>query len=59
MLYLPNELVNLIYIQSIWLLVGDKKRLFKDIHQDIKGNYIWLTALHTFRNPILGWSGYK
>ena len=40
MLYLPNELVNLIYIQSIWLLVGDKKRLFKDIHQDIKDNYI-------------------
>jgi hypothetical protein len=59
MLYLPNELVNLIYIQSIWLLVGDKKRLFKDIHQDIKGNYIWMVALHTFRNPILGWSGYK
>ena len=59
MLYLPNELVNLIYIQSIWLLVGDKKRLFKDIHQDIKDNYIWLAALRTFRNPILGWSGYK
>ena len=38
-LYLPNELYELIYKQSIWLLIGDKKRLFKDIHQSIKDKY--------------------
>ena len=38
-LYLPNEVVELIYKQSIWLLIGDKKRLFKDIHQSIKNKY--------------------
>ena len=38
-LYLPNEVVELIYKQSIWLLIGDKKRLFKYIHQSIKDKY--------------------
>jgi hypothetical protein len=36
--YLPNELVDFIYKQSQWLLVGDKKRKFKDIHSAIKVN---------------------
>ena len=35
-LYIPNELVHLIYKQSIWLLIGDKKLRFKDVHHDVK-----------------------
>ena len=34
-LYLPNELYELIYKQSIWLLIGDKKRLFKDRYTSV------------------------
>ena len=40
-LYLPNELVDLIYKQSLWLLIGDKMVTFKDIHQTIKKRDFW------------------
>jgi hypothetical protein len=44
-IYLPNELVNIIYKQSIWLLIGDKQRYFKNIHVSIKA--------HTFPIPYI------
>ena len=60
-LYLPNELYELIYKQSIWLLIGDKKRLFKYIHQSIKDKYTekerraqWDNAFYCSVRPFLG-----
>jgi len=52
-LYLPNELYELIYKQSIWLLIGDKKRLFKDIHQSIKDKYTEKQGMSLSQNIII------
>jgi hypothetical protein len=57
-LYLPNEVVELIYKQSIWLLIGDKKRLFKDIHQSIKNKYREKKVLEISQNIILSARNY-
>ena len=57
-LYLPNEVVELIYKQSIWLLIGDKKRLFKDIHQSIKNKYTEKQGMSLSQHIILSTRNY-